>query len=161
MSFIIRNKTTGPAIDLDIGDLGTTLHAGEDLDVKNISPEQIAISTDLPDFISSGDIVVLDPLGSGSELTQAGSLQVVAQANDPITRAVSEDDVPYTKRIDFISNFELYRGEALPGSVESAAVWRIRYITIGTGFGDITELYADGDASFNNVWDDRLILSYS
>ena len=161
MSFIIRNKTSGPAVDIDLGDLGITLHAGEDLDLKNTSPEQIAISEDLPAFIGTGEIVVLDPLGSGSELTQAGSLDVVSQFNDPITRAVSEDDMPYTKRVDFISNFELYRGEALPGSSESAAVWRIRHITISMGQGDVVELYADGNASFDNVWADRLILSYS
>ena len=52
-----------------------------------------------------------------------------------------------------------YIGEALPGTVTSAALWRIKRM-VETG-PDIVITWADGDANFNNVWDDRAGLSYS
>ena len=67
----------------------------------------------------------------------------------------------YSKRIDFITDDELYKGEAPPGSVESDAVWRIRKITIA-GDSDVTEIWADGDANFDNKWTERLTpITYS
>lgn len=69
------------------------------------------------------------------------------------------DDVIYTKRVDFINDNLLYRGEAVPGTLESAPVWRMRRITIGAD-NDVTEEFADGDSNFDNIWDDRLGLTY-
>lgn len=53
-----------------------------------------------------------------------------------------------------------YRGDAVPGSATSAAAWRVQRMTMQSD-GDIEILYADGDDSFNNIWDNRLSLSYS
>ena len=54
----------------------------------------------------------------------------------------------------------LFIGFAAPGSAKSAASWQIRKITTSGNF--ITDVqFADGDALFNNVWDDRAGLSYS
>ncbi len=53
-----------------------------------------------------------------------------------------------------------YVGSALPGSAESAAVWQIMRMD-ETADPDLTILWADGDNQFDNVWDDRLGLSYS
>ena len=73
---------------------------------------------------------------------------------------VSEEEMVYAKRTDFISDSLLYRGEAIVGSLNSSPLWRIRRITIDTD-DDITEEWAGGDAQFNNIWDNRLSLSYS
>ena len=72
---------------------------------------------------------------------------------------VSEDEKVYSKRTDFITDELLYRGEADPGSIESDPVWRIRKITISLD-GDVSEEWADGNANFDNVWADRLALTY-
>lgn len=72
---------------------------------------------------------------------------------------VSEEDIMYSKRIDFISDSELYRGEAAVGSAESSAVWRIRKIVIGND-GDVTETWASGTANFDKVWNDRVSFTY-
>lgn len=61
--------------------------------------------------------------------------------------------------VDEASSTVTYIGKAQPGSLENAAVWQIKKITI-SGTETITT-YADGDADFNNVWDDRASLSYS
>ena len=53
-----------------------------------------------------------------------------------------------------------YLGQAVPGSGGASAVWRIQKLTFG-GDGDVTATWADGNANFDNVWNDRASLSYS
>ena len=53
-----------------------------------------------------------------------------------------------------------YRGDALPGTTTSAAAWRVQRLTQQSD-GDMEILFADGDDSYNNIWDNRLSLSYS
>lgn len=63
---------------------------------------------------------------------------------------------------DTASSTVYYCAQAVVGSLESAAVWQIQRITFPTvGEDDTTIEWADGDAKFDNVWDDRLTLSYS
>jgi len=71
----------------------------------------------------------------------------------------SEEEAVYAKRVDFVGDTLLYRGEAVVGAAESAPVWRIRRITF-TG-DDMTEEWASGSAAFDKVWADRLTLGYS
>lgn len=79
----------------------------------------------------------------------------------PITDTIVEGDIQvYSKRIDFISDNELYRGEAAVGSSESDPVWRIRKITISPT-SDITEIWAEGVSSFSKIWNNRLVYNYS
>lgn len=70
-----------------------------------------------------------------------------------------EDEIMYSKRVDFIDDSTLYRGEAVPGSDESEAVWRIRKITIAVD-NDVTETWAGGNDNFDKAWADRAGLSY-
>ena len=52
-----------------------------------------------------------------------------------------------------------YVGKAALSSTTNAAVWQIRKLSqVGTV---LSILYADGDDSFDNVWDDRASLVYS
>lgn len=53
-----------------------------------------------------------------------------------------------------------YRGDALPGVATSAASWRVSRQTMQSD-GDIEIVFADGDDNFDNIWDNRLSLSYS
>lgn len=81
-------------------------------------------------------------------------------ATPPSITQPTEEDMPYSKRVDFITENELYKGEAAVGSAESAPLWRIRKLTIGLD-SDVTEVWADGDANYDNVWSDRLTYIYS
>lgn len=72
----------------------------------------------------------------------------------------SEEFAVYAKRVDFVSDNLLYRGEAAVGSADSEAVWRIRRITFGAIDGDVTEQWAGGTADFDKAWADRLSLTY-
>jgi hypothetical protein len=53
-----------------------------------------------------------------------------------------------------------YRGDAVPGTGQGDALWRIQQMTMQSD-GDIAILFADGDDDFNNIWNNRLSLSYS
>lgn len=58
----------------------------------------------------------------------------------------------------------IYVGEAAPGVATSTNAWRVKRIEIvldGSGREDTTTLWADGDGNFDNIWDDRVSLSYS
>ncbi len=54
----------------------------------------------------------------------------------------------------------IWRGTAVPGTITSAASWRVEEIVIAAD-GDVTIQFADGDDLFNNIWDNRASLSYS
>jgi hypothetical protein len=79
---------------------------------------------------------------------------------DSIIGVSSEEESVYSKRIDFISETVLYKGEAAVGALEGAGVWRIRKITIAND-NDVTETWAGGTANFDKAWADRATLIYS
>lgn len=53
-----------------------------------------------------------------------------------------------------------YRGDAVPGTATSAAAWRVSRLTAADD-GDVTIEFADGNDNFDNIWDNRLSLTYS
>jgi hypothetical protein len=53
-----------------------------------------------------------------------------------------------------------YRGDALPGTATSGALWRVQRLTMQSD-GDTEIVFADGDDNFDNIWDNRLSLTYS
>lgn len=84
-----------------------------------------------------------------------------AGATGPAGAPGGEDEVAQEKRTDFIDDETLYRGEAIPGSADAAAVWRIRKITISAIDGDVREMWADGTADYIKVWNNRLTYTYT
>ncbi len=53
-----------------------------------------------------------------------------------------------------------YRGDAVPGTATSASLWRVQRMTMQSD-GDTEIVFADGDDNFDNIYDNRLSLSYS
>lgn len=72
---------------------------------------------------------------------------------------ISEDEKVYSKRIDFITDSLLYKGEAAVGSDENSSSWRIRKIEIYPD-GDISETWANGTANTVHNWLNRLSYTY-
>jgi hypothetical protein len=66
---------------------------------------------------------------------------------------------PLALKMDEVSASVTYIGKARIGTATSAASWQIQKLGVSGTVTTIT--WADGDASFNNVWDDRAGLSYS
>lgn len=71
-------------------------------------------------------------------------------------RVLDAASVPVTYRENSNAGYTYY-GVAAVGSSESAAVWRIFREEASTG----TIIYADGNANFDNIWDNRTGLTYS
>ena len=91
------------------------------------------------------------------EKTGVSTWTYQGNVSDVPTFAVEVDDTGGSPNV-------IYKGEANPGSAAGAALWRIQQITIttdGGGNDDIAILWADGDSNFDNIWNNRLSLSYS
>ena len=59
------------------------------------------------------------------------------------------------------ANLLIYFADALPGTLSSAALWRIRKLSYD-GNGNFTMLgWPNADVSFSYVWDDRSTYTYS
>lgn len=71
----------------------------------------------------------------------------------------TDEEMPYAKRIDFVTDDIFYKGEAPVGSSVTAPVWRIKKLSIGVD-SDVEEIWASGDSLFDKVWSDRLSYSY-
>lgn len=87
---------------------------------------------------------------------------VVAQGPQgaPGAPGVAEEEVPYAKRIDWVSDTVLYKGEAAVGTLDGGATWRIQRITLGAD-DDVTVEWADGVSDFTKTWTNRLSYTYS
>lgn len=69
------------------------------------------------------------------------------------------DSIVYTEHIDTTTTPNIvYYGRADVGSTTSQAVWRIKRVDTTNGK---FETWADGNADFDNVWDNRASLNYS
>ena len=83
----------------------------------------------------------------------------VSPSGGKVLLDVASVSAPLASRVDVASASVTYVGKASLGSSESASVWQIQKISVS---GNVTSiLWADGDASFDNVWADRGSLSYS
>jgi len=118
--------------------------------------EQAAASIEVTNVTNK--IQVLDKL---SEVTLTVQKNIIEFNNNPPNTDVDEAEIMFKKRTDFVSDTLIYKGVAAPGSLTSAAVWRISEITFDENSNDdVAEDFADGNDSFTNVWDDRAVLSY-
>jgi len=74
---------------------------------------------------------------------------------------IEDSSMAYSKKIDFIGDY-IYKGEAVPGSVTSAPVWRISRTYLDPNDGDVTVLWADGVSTFTKIWDNHITtINYS
>lgn len=61
-------------------------------------------------------------------------------------------------RIDDSADPIIYIGKAPIGTTNSDATWQVSKLDTSSG---LVKTWADGDADFNNVWDDRTSITYS
>jgi hypothetical protein len=77
---------------------------------------------------------------------------------DGLTPA-ADSDRALAVRIDDATTANItYIGKATIGSATSSAVWQIQRLDESSG---LVKTWADSNASFDNVWDDRASLSYA
>lgn len=96
---------------------------------------------------------------SDSYVFEYSTIFPVLGANDILHIQLQEKQSNYATIIDDYSSANIvYAGDAMIGSVGTESVWRIQKINKATG---IIITWADGNDSFDNVWNDRLLLNYS
>ncbi len=64
----------------------------------------------------------------------------------------------YTTVNDMPDSTTVYVGKALIGSATSGALWRVKKVII-TG-SSRASTWADGNSNYDNIWDNRISLSY-
>lgn len=111
--------------------------------------EGTKLSFEKPDGKWGKFVDLRGPAGSGG----GGSFSTVVQQ-------ISEDQMTFAKRVDFVTENEIFRGEAKVGTADDEPLWRIRRIEIGVD-DDVVEKWAEGTDDFIHVWADRLTYTYS
>lgn len=119
---------------------------------------------------SSGQVLVYDELAiafvnTNINLTGGTTNQVlVKQSTDNYDYRWEDMNIiipenVYTKLLDNVSANLLYLGEAVPDSLEAAAVWRIQRVVLDAS-GNVEEVrFADGGL-FDQIWNNRATLTY-
>lgn len=131
------------------GPTGSTGTPGSYLISPGVLLGRSSSPTGVPEEIVVGAGLTLS--GAGLEVSQSFIQTIVNQ----------ELEMAYAKLIDSTdSDTVIYIGEATPGALSSAASWRIKRVSF-FGDGDSSTLWADGNANFDNIWDNHLVLSYS
>jgi hypothetical protein len=72
--------------------------------------------------------------------------------------AITTKSPELTTRIDDSADPIIYIGKAPIGSATSSAVWQVVRLDTTSG---LVKMYADGNASFDNIWDDAGSLVYN
>lgn len=139
-------------------------------DIANLKKQLDAKSNVASGFdgAGSGEVKVLrmddvdkSGLQDGAVMTYSAALNklVFTMPQTGGISPTSDEEMPYAKRIDFITDNELYKAEAAVGSSESSPVWRIHKVTIA-GDNDVSETWANGTSAYDKVWTDRLSYMY-
>jgi len=133
--------------------------------VTRVVPTNLKVSVQVPnetvtlslDLLEATVIATTEPVTVAIDNTVTNILTVGTQGPPGIV----EEETMYASRVDFISDELLYRGEAVPGTLNGGNLWRIRKIDIAESDGDVTTTWANGSDAFNKVWDDRLSYTYT
>ena len=74
----------------------------------------------------------------------------------------TKTDRRYKTKTTYTANgFEEYHGEASPGSLTSSSRWRISKRVYDSDDRETDLVWANGDAEFNKIWDNRASYNYS
>lgn len=125
--------------------------------VTTVTEKLVADTIAAEIYISS--VIVMQDTGTVLVDSQNKEIETVISTGERGPPGLSEEEMVYAKRTDFVGDDIVYRGEAPVGTLNSAAAWRIRKITIASD-SDIIEEWADGSPLFTNIWNNRLSLFY-
>ena len=156
-----------PVINVDAPDLKTLEKSSKQLidAFKNIViPAQI--QTDIQPLLreqkKTNRLLEELPLGGGGGGGSNWTAVNEVGTTQPLTlqqSGMQTIDTPLAIRVDDTTTASVtYVGQAAIGTATSAATWQIQKLDESSG---IATTWADGDASYDNIWDNRASLSYS
>lgn len=126
---------------------------------SSVATAQLVVQPELYSGVASQATVQLW-LGTRECFSSARSSSTVDGGSSYGCSILMSGGVAYAQVVDVVSEFLIYKGWAAVGSLTSAPSWRIQKIVIGFD-DDVTKTWADGNAEFDNIWDDHLSLVYS
>lgn len=138
-------------------------------DIGNVHFQRMKLTLGA-DGVNDGDVSAANPMpvelvsgGLTDAELRAAPVEVDVTNTVPVSVAATLDVETQpslvVEKIDQASATVTYIGQAAPGTATSAAGWRIQRMSVS---GTVTTFeYADGDLSFNNIWDNRASLTYS
>jgi len=98
-----------------------------------------------------GDVTVTN--WPASQTISDGGLSITVDGSVTVDNL----DTVYTVRLEESGDI-MYVGEAIPGALENATVWRIKKVDSSSG---TSVKWAGGSSNFINRWDQRTGLTYS
>jgi hypothetical protein len=127
-----------------------------------VTPGIFINAEDLRDYLNH--CMTMSITGGATEVNQDTELLLLSQIAGLLTD-IKTMVGSYTgggrgnpQRIDQSNPNEIYNGYAIAGALNSDPVWAIERVSRR---GDvISYTWADGNENFDNIWDDRLTLSY-
>ena len=135
-------------------------------DINNISNEITDLNTKIPvlgQALEAASVPVVLPAGQITALTPPAAITGFATSakQDNLLNEIYVLTGAMAMQVDDAGSGTLYQGWAEPGTATSAASWRIRKVVSSGTPEDTVITWADGDRSFNNVWNNHTSLSYS
>lgn len=116
------------------------------------------ITEEVLDFTSSEPTIIVNADLSGLQDQVTSNDNDITQLQSDVNEIIQDIEVVYDREIDELPDGNIIKGYALAGTTSSTAGWRIQKITF-TG-NDVSYKFANGNANFVNVWDDRLGYTY-
>ena len=107
------------------------------------------------DIGAGGAESLVDPT---NPMPVTGNVEITTLTPIDVTGDVTVTDVAYATILDEASSTITYIGKAPTGSATASSVWQIQRVDSSSG---LVIQWADGDAAFNNVWNNRAALPYS
>jgi hypothetical protein len=155
-SVAIGDGTDDLVINAD-GSINTAISGAVSIEISAADGDSIIVSdgNDNLAINADGSINISLPAGASTSANQATAIQWLTDIEALLTEAGTQ----LALRMDEASATVTYVGTAYAGSLNAAASWAIKRITIS---GTVTTIeWADGDTNANNVWNNRAALSYS
>lgn len=116
------------------------------------------------------EIVTVEYTESVVDVTTCDDIYTVVTENNAVEVCISdvilkevveylpEEDEVYDIEVDTSIAGVTYVGQAQPGTAKGTAAWRIKKITDSAGGSSVD--WANGNAEFINIWDNRLSYTY-
>lgn len=140
--------------------LATIAGVVPDVDYGSSSPGtlRVMVASNQPPMQVTG-LLTTNILDSGGNSITSRSSDAAEFDWGLVTRPVNPT---FTASLDFdVSNNPIYVGLSTIGSAKSASAWQIRKLTFD-GSNNLTDVqYANGTPAFNQIWNNRVSLSYS
>lgn len=130
---------------------------------NTLSTNISAATVDVAITALSDSIAIADESGNKATTTLVSTkrgldVNVIDQTIDKSTDSIATESYEQSVRVDDASSTVTYLGYAAIGTATSAASWKVKKLSVSGNVTSIT--YADSNSNYDNIWDNRAVLTY-